>query len=518
MKKDKDIVIGLDSSTQSAKAVAWSRTGEALAEGRAPIPMDMPQPGWVEQDAEDWWTAACGSLRELAQEIDPARVAGLAISNQRETVAFLDEDWRPVRPGIVWLDERAIDELQELSRTVGSGILHAVSGKPVDITPVVYRLSWFQRRQPDVLRRTEHILDVHGFLSRRLTGTATASWTSADPFGVFDINAKDWSREILAAIGLSADKFACLARPGSQIGTVTQEAAAATGLSEGTPLFAAGGDGQCAGLGVNAAREGVVYLNLGTAVITGAWSAEPRIGFDWRTMTSPTGEGYFLEGCQRAGAFLINWFVDNFAGGRGDPGVFERLEEEAAGLPVGSEGVAVCPYLSGCMDPHWDPAAKASISGLAPNHGRGHIYRAILEAITLESARTVSAMRRSGLSPEKIIAVGGGANSALWTRMFADSTGLPLHVSRSLEASALGAGISAAVGLGWHDGFDSAASAMSAEGPAIAPDPAAAAEWKAAARLQAASYRPSPPQPKLRDTDRAAIPGQVRELDGLESF
>ena len=488
---NKDIIIGLDSSTQSTKAIAWTRKGAALAEGRAPIQMDMPEPGWVEQDVEDWWEAACTALKKLMHEIDPSRVAGLAISNQRETVAFLDESGRAVRPGVVWLDERAIDELPRLRSELGADVLHAVSGKPVDITPVVYRLGWFKRHRPDVLSKAVQIVDVHGFLSGRLTGMNTASWTSADPFGVFDIELKDWSDVILAAVGLSSSQFARLAPPGSPIGRVTAKAAEETGLREGTPLFAAGGDGQCAGLGVNAAREGVVYLNLGTAVITGAWSADPRIGLEWRTMTSPTGRGYFLEGCQRAGAFLVNWFVDNFVGGREDPDTFERLEAEAAKLPIGSEGVAVCPYLSGCMDPHWDPAAKASIGGLAATHGRGHIYRAILEAITLESARTIDAMRGSGLEPKKIVAVGGGGNSELWTRMYADATGLPLHVSRSLEASALGAGMSAAVGLGWYADFDSAASAMSGEGPAIEPNRESAAEWKAASVIQAAAFRPS---------------------------
>lgn len=485
-----DLVIGLDSSTQSTKAIAWTREGEALAEGRAPISMNLPQPGWVEQDPEEWWRSACVALQELSEQIDTGRVAGLAISNQRETVAFLGGDGKAVRPAIVWLDERAIDEVRLLSEAVGSEKLHKLSGKPIDITPVAYRLSWFKRHDPQVLANAAQIVDVHGFLSGRLSGTSTASWTSADPFGVFDIEMKIWSAEILAHLGIAEQQFARLARPGSAIGRVSAAAAEATGLAKGTPLFAAGGDGQCAGIGTNAAREGVVYLNLGTAVITGAWAAEPRIGLNWRTMTSPTGEGYFLEGCLRTGAFLVNWFVDIFAGGLDDSSVFETLEAEAAALPVGSDGVTVCPYLSGCMDPHWDPTARASIGGLAVSHGRGHIYRAILESITLESSRAINAMRADGLNPRKIIAVGGGANSALWSRMYADATGLPFHVSRSLEASSLGAGMSAAVGLGWYPDFDSAASAMSGEGPAILPDPSARDAWDALSERQAKAYRP----------------------------
>ncbi|MEM6945562.1 MAG: FGGY-family carbohydrate kinase, partial [Pseudomonadota bacterium] len=477
---EKDIVIGIDSSTQSTKSIAWSREGEALAEGRAPTPMATPEPGWFEQNPEDWWAAAVTTLKDVAEQIDPARVAGVSISNQRETVAFLDENGAPTRPAIVWLDERCRDEIDRLRDEIDLEELHRITGKPPDLTPVVYRLSWLHNHQRTDLDRAAKIADAHAFLAGRLTGRIAASWTSADPFGVMDIASKVWWPPILNHLKLSATQFADLVPPGGRIGFVTAAAAAETGLGEGTPVFAAGGDGQCAGLGVDAARPGVIYLNLCTALITGAWSDQPRTGMDWRTMTSPTGEGYFLEGCQRAGAFLVNWVIDTFAGGRDDPSVFERLEREAATLPVGSDGVAVCPYLTGCMDPHWDPSARACIDGLGPQHGIGHIYRATLEALTLESARCIDAMRNAGLAPEKVVAVGGGANSTLWTKMFADATGLPLHVSNSLEASALGAGISAAVGAGWFEGFDAAAAAMSGMGPAIQPDPSAQLAWQAA--------------------------------------
>ncbi len=484
-----DLVVGLDSSTQSTKAIAWTRDGEAVAEGRASIPMSTPRAGWVEQDVEDWWSAARTTLTSLTATVDPARIAGLAISNQRETVALVDSALRATRPAMVWLDERARDEVKLLTGEFGGDRLHAITGKPPDLTPVVYRLSWLRRHAPAELDAAAGILDVHGFLTGRLTGRTVASWTSADPSGVFDIEARAWSVPILSHLRLDAERFAALEPPGALVGRVGGEAAKQTGLAAGTPVFAAGGDGQCAGLGVNAVREGVVYLNLGTAVVTGAWSASPRIGRFWRTMTSPDGHGYFLEGVQRAGAFFVNWFIDTFAGGRDDPGVFGRLEEQAASLPVGSDGVTVCPYLSGCMDPHWDADARAAFLDLAPHHGLAHLYRASLEALTLESARCIAAMAADGLSPERILAVGGGANSDLWSHMIADATGLPLTRSESLEASSLGAGMSAAVGAGWFEGFAEAASAMSREGGTHAPDRGARRQWSALLERQAKAYR-----------------------------
>ena len=488
---NQDLVIGLDSSTQSTKAIAWTRNGEAVAEGRASIAMDTPRPDWAEQSVEDWWSAACSSLRQVAAEIDIKRVAGIAISNQRETVAFLDAEGNTVRPAIVWLDERARQDIQLLSDAIGGERLHRITGKPADLTPVIYRLNWLKRHSPDTLSASARILDVHGFLTGKLTGTAAASWTSADPFGVFDIAEKTWSAPLLDHLGMSPDRFGVLHKPGTRVGTVTAAAAAASGLAAGTPVIAAGGDGQCAGLGVNATRSGRLYLNLGTAIIAGAWTGEPRVSRYWRTMTSPTGEGYFLEGVQRAGAFFVNWFIDTFAGGRDDPAVFARLEAAAEAIPIGSEGLTVCPYLTGCMDPHWDANARASFSGLSPAHGPAHLYRAMLEALTLESARCITAMENSGVEAHRILAVGGGANSRLWIRMLADANGLPVTLSKSLEASSLGAAMTAAVGVGWFQSFDAAAAAMSAEGDTVEPDPATRTAWQDASIRQAAAYRPS---------------------------
>jgi len=484
-----DLVLGVDSSTQSTKAIAWTRAGEARAEGRAAIPLHAPEPGHAEQDVEDWWRACRAALGEVAEQVDAARIAGIGVSNQRETVAFLDAEGRAARPSIVWLDERAREEVAAFSEQVGRERIHRLTGKPVDQTPVVYRLAWLRRRWPEGLSAVDRILDVHGFLALRLTGNATASWTSADPFGLFDIEAKQWSEEILGVLALERRQFAPVAPPGAEIGRLTDRAAAETGLRPGTPVYAAGGDGQCAGLGVNAVQPGVVYLNLGTAVITGMWTREPRPRLDWRSMTSPTGEGYFLEGCQRAGTFLVDWFVDRFAGGRKSPEAFATLEREAARLPVGSEGVTVCPYLCGSMDPHWNPAARAGIEGLSPTHGVAHVYRAILEALTLESARTIAAFAREGLAPSRIVAVGGGARNRLWTQMLADATGLPVALSANPEASSLGAGMSAAVGCGWHETFAAAAAAMSGCGGTVAPSPGARELWAPVSRRQAAAYR-----------------------------
>lgn len=489
MTVEKDIVIGLDSSTQSAKAIAWNRHGTPLAEGRADIALSQPQPGYVEQSPSDWWAASSNALRDLTDQINPDRIAALAISNQRETIGFFDDDMQETRPAITWLDDRALDEIENLTTEFGADRLHQITGRPpFDATVAVHSLSWMKRNQPEVWARSSKLLDAHGVLTYHLTGTAVASTTSIDAFTVFDIRQMQLSDAITAHLGLDAGHFAQIQRPGSIAGHVSLAAEVATGLPQGLPIVVGGGDGQCAALGVQAGAPGSVFLNLGTAIIAGCYAKDPLISQYWRTVTSPTGEGYFLEGCQRAGTFLLDWLCTEIGGQDTTAKTFKALEEKAVTLPVGSDGVTMSPYLLGCMDPHWDRDARAAIMGLSPNHSFVHVFRASLEATALQIARYIDAVRAAGMAPDHIVAVGGGSSNALWTGMIADACGLPIVQCQSAEASSLGAAITAAVGVGWYRDFDEASEAMVQLGSRLEPNAASKPAWDQLSARQAQSY------------------------------
>ena len=481
-------VLGIDSSTQSTKVIVWDEQGQPVSEGRAPINMKMPYPGHVEQDPHEWWDSFKIALRQALQKIDPMKVEGLSISNQRETVAFLDQDGTSLHSAMVWLDERAANEVGGLCEVLGGEKIHKISGKPIDPTPVLYRLKWLSKNKPEVLEKTHRILDVQGYLVFRLTGTAKTSWTSADPFGTFDIHKKVWSSTLLDQVGVRTDQFPEALCPGKEIGRILEKIASEFNLPMNLKIFAGGGDGQCAGLGVNAISGGRAYLNLGTAIIAGASSQDLRLSNFWRTLISPTGEGYFLESVQRAGAFFVNWFLECLGTGERTGEIFSRLEGQASKIEIGSEGVLVQTHLSGCMDPHWDPSSNGAFLGLRTHHTQAHLYRASLEALTLESARALKKMSHEGVELNKINVIGGGAQSSLWMKMIADATQLPAQKSLSNEASALGAGISAAVGAGWFANFEEAADAMTNEAELIEPDPKVAEKWEDLSSKQARPY------------------------------
>jgi sugar (pentulose or hexulose) kinase len=457
MPMDKDLVIGLDVSTSATKAIAWTRDGVPLAEGRSAIAMSRPSADAYEQDPEEWWRSACAALRELLGQVDPARIAALAISNQRETFVPLAADGSAVRPAIVWLDQRARPYVGWLSSRVGACRIHEISGKPVDVAPVAYRLAWMLHQEPEAYARAAVFADVHAYLALRFTGSLRTSWASADPLGLFDMRTRAWSPEILSALQLEPARLPECAPPGAVIGHIHRAGSQVTGLAEGTHLVAGGGDGQAAGLGVNALGPGRAYLNLGTAVVAGIYSAKYRTGQAWRTMGSCSGEGYYYETSLRSGTLLVDWFVENCGSGESR----QTLEAQAAGLPTGAEAILAVPYWGAVMTPYWDANARGCLIGLTTAHRASHLYRAILEGIALEQALVTSMIEEAaGIAVEEFVAIGGGAASDLWCTILANVCGKPVLRSQSVEASSLGAAMCAASGAGWYPTVSDAAAAM----------------------------------------------------------
>jgi sugar (pentulose or hexulose) kinase len=493
------LVIGLDSSTTATKAVAFDRGGDIAAQARREIPLSSPRPNYYEQDPEDWWASTCGALQDVAREVDPKRVAAIAVSNQRETFAALDENGKAVRPAIVWLDERCRDEVGPFSAKVGAGKIHRITGKPPDYAPVVYRLAWMKRHEPDILARSRVISDVHSYIVHRLAGRYVSSWASADPLGLFDIRRKKWSPAVLDALELREDRLPSTCPPGVVIGSVGEEASKATGLSTNTLVVAGGGDGQSAGLGVNALRPGRAYLNLGTAVVCGVFSEGYRVNKAFRTICGVVESGYYCECSLRAGMFSVDWLIRNMIGidPASRPSIYRELEIGALGVAPGSDGLFYLPYLCGAMNPYWDMNARGAFIGLSSSHGRGHLYRAVLEGIAFEQSLALRAVEKAtGSRVEELFAIGGGAASEAWFRIIADITGKTTYRPRTTEASGLGAGISAAVGAGWYGGFREAASGMTGNRDAIKPDAGISARYQALYRDYGRIY------PALRGLER----------------
>lgn len=458
-----DLVIGIDSSTTATKAIAFDARGRIVAEGRAPVPLSNPHPGWFEQEVSDWTGALTKALKQLTKKIDAKRIAGLAISNQRESFAQFDSKGKALRPGTLWLDERAQKEVKDIVAELGAEAVHNISGKPADVTPCLYRCRWLSTHMPKVWARTAKTAEVHGVLTHFLTGQWATSTASADPMGLLDVGAYDWSDVLLKAARLTREQLPRLHRPGEIMGEVTAEAAKLTGLKPGTPVIAGGGDGQCAGTGANTFLEGRAYVNLGTAAVSGSYGKHYAANRAFRTMMAVGEEGFSFETAIRTGTFLVNWMVERLfnVSPDKDPGIFKALETEAKASPIGAHGLVLVPYWSGVMTPYWDSAARGVIAGLSGNHSRGDVYRALLEGVALEQAMMTNQVADATTPITHFAAVGGGSRSDLWCQILADASARDVKRLETAEASALGAAMAAAKGASWYKSVPQASAAMS---------------------------------------------------------
>lgn len=459
---DKDYVVGVDCSTTATKAVVWDSRGRSVAQARATFDLSHPRPGWAEQNAEDWWTATSAAVRRVCQTVDAARIRGLSITHQRETFVCLDHNGKPLRPAILWMDTRAVDEVAEF----GSADVHRITGKPPNPTPAWYKILWLSEHEPETLRRTGKVVDVHAFLVHRLTGEWCTSYGSADPLGLLDMTTFDYHDGLLDAAHLRREQLPALVRPGATVATVTHHVAADLGLPRGLPVIAALGDGQAAQLGTGAIIPGRAYLNLGTGVVSGTFGEEYTYGEQYRVLSAAVPDCYTLETFIGGGTQNLAWFVDKFAGvdtrALGLELTPEQvLETAAALLPPGSGGLMALPYWTGALTPYWDPQARGALIGLTSSHGKSHVYRALLEGIAFEQRLLTDGAEQATRQPiEQIVALGGGSRSRVWCQIVADVLNRPVDVVQEPESTCLGAGMLAAVTSGIYATLREAAENM----------------------------------------------------------
>ncbi len=458
-----DLVIGIDQSTTATKAIAFDRRGRIVAEGRAAVPISNPRMGWFEEEVSDWTGSTAKALKLLTRKIARDRIAAVSISNQRESFAQFDKTGKALRPGTLWLDERAHVEVKEIADEVGSDRLHLLSGIPDDVTPCRTRCRWFSKNEAKMWGKTAKTAEVHGVLTHFLTGEWKTSISSASPMGLLDAKTYDWSDTLMAAAKVRRDMLPALVPSGEVMGLVTAEAARITGLKAGTPVVAGGGDGQCAGAGANTFLKGRAYLNLGTAAVSGSYGEAYAVDRSFRSLVAVGETGFSYETAIRTGTYLLTWLVERIfhQNAAKNPNIFAELEGEAKAVPIGSRGLVMLPYFSGIMTPYWDTDGRGMFAGLSGSHTRADLYRALMEGIAMEQAMMTNRVAEVTSPIDHFAIVGGGSRSDLWCQIVADASGRDVKRLETVEASALGAAMAAAKGAGWFKTLPAAAAAMS---------------------------------------------------------
>lgn len=442
------LVIAVDSSTTSSKAIVVDVEGNVLALGKREIPLRTPQQGFGEHNPAHWWSSTNAAIAEAVSKLkmkDRGRIEAIGLTHQRETFAPFSLDGTPLRDGILWLDIRAADQIKKY----GTPEIHKLSGKPADVTPAIYKMAWVKEHEPEMWASADKIVDVHGYLVYCLTGEWNSSVAAADSLGLFDIEKLDYSDQLMDIAGVKREQMAKLYQPGDVIGYVKKDVREAWNISKEIPVIAGLGDGQAAGVGAAAVDPEVAYLNMGTAVNAGVTANEYQYGQVFRTLAGGIPDTYVLEVLQSSGAFLTTWFRKEFGNPALNGGPDPELEAKAAARTVGSGGLVTLPYWNAVQSPYWEPIARGGVVGWRGTHGRGSMYRSLLEAISMEMARSLGALQEAtGTKLTTVRAMGGGVRSKLWRQIMTDAIGLPITACKEDEISALGAGVVAMASTG----------------------------------------------------------------------
>ncbi|MFP5260707.1 MAG: xylulokinase [Blastocatellia bacterium] len=441
------LLLGIDVSTTGAKSLIIDGDGEVLAAATTPLNVSAPRPLWSEQDPESWWRAVVSSIRRALAQASKhgGRVAAIGLTGQMHGLVLLDEHEAVLRPAILWNDQRCGAECDDIRALFGIERLVEVTGNDALTGFTAPKILWVQKNEPEIYARVRHILLPKDYIRLKLTGAMAMDKADGSGTMLFDLKARDWSSEVLRALNISRDWLPRTYEGPEVTGEVSGEAAAATGLSAGTPVVAGGGDQAAQATGVGAVRSGVVALTLGTSGVVFAATESPLVDPRGRLHSfchSVPGR-WHLMCVMLSAAGSLQWYRDSLAPRTS----FEDLMAEAEGAPAGSQGLLFLPYLTGERTPYADPLARAAMVGLTARHGRAHMTRAVLEGVAFGLRDSFELIKGAGLGALGQVRVsGGGARSLLWRQILADVLGVELVSVNTTEGAAYGAALLAGVG------------------------------------------------------------------------
>jgi sugar (pentulose or hexulose) kinase len=478
-------LLAIDNGTQSVRALLFDPRGNLIAKYRTEIqPYYSQEPGWAEQDPAVFWNAVCSACQGLWQipGVDRNSIAAVSLTTQRATMLNVDQQGQPLRPAIVWLDQRRTEKLKPISGLWGIAFALAGASETADYLQAEGEANWIRTHQPDVWENTYKYLLLSGFLTHHLVGRFVDSVGCQVGYIPFDYKAQHWSKSWdwkWQALPMDPRILPELVPIGQPLGEITPAASAATGIPVGLPLIAAAADKACEVLGSGGLEPHIGCVGYGT---TATINTTHRRYIEIIPLIPPypaaVPEAYNLELQIFRGYWMVSWFKNEFglneqrlAEKHGVPpeDLFDALVTQ---VPPGADGLVLQPYWSPGLR-HPGPEARGSVVGFNDMHTRSHLYRAILEGLAYalrEGAERTS--KRSGVPITELRVAGGGSQSNAAMQLTADIFGLSASRPHLYEASGLGAAMDAAVGSGIHPDFPTAVAEMTRTGDTFEPDPA----------------------------------------------
>jgi xylulokinase len=459
-------VIGVDIGTQSTKALLVDQHGAIVAQHASSYRPDTPRPLWAEQWPAVWLKAVIECIAACVAEAKAAGIAAGSIKALCVSSLYggsgipVDSDMRPLAPCLIWMDRRATAQVEWVRNNVDLERLHTITGNGVDSYYGYTKMLWLRDHEPDVWAQTRYFLPPNAYVIYMLSGEVAVDHSSAGNIGgIYDIAKRDWSDEALDMLGIPATMMPeRLVESSDVVGGLLSQWTEQLGLDAGTAIVAGGVDAAVATFAAGVTRAGQHVAMIGTSMCWGYinQSVDARHGLvSMPHVFNGQRDIYVFGGAITAGA-SVTWFREQFCHAEieaarttphGDP--HRLLEEFAAKVPAGSDGVMFLPYLMGERSPVWDAKASGAFVGLSLFHTRAHLYRAVLEGVSFALKHNIEAGRQGAQSlDDKLIVVGGAAHSDLWMQIIADITGYPVYTIEQEVEAAMGAALLAAVGVG----------------------------------------------------------------------
>ena len=439
------LALGVDLGTTGVRVVAVDAQGALVAEVTHSYPLYTPQPGWTEQRPEDWVRASLAALREIAAGLKGQEIVAIGLSGQMHGMVALNAHGQPIRPAILWNDQRTSLAVAEIEAAIPRREMVNRTGNPAITGFHLPKLLWLRQAEPEAYARTRHSLLPKDYLGYVLTGVMAAEPTDASGTNCFNLAHKTWDFDVLRALNVDPALFPEIIPSHGVTGPLTAEAAA-TGLPEGLPVVAGAGDNAAAatGLGLSSRQLALGSVSLGTSGVIFAPLREPTPDPEGRVhLFCHADGGYNLLGVTLAAAGSLQWYRDTLAPGQS----FDELMGLAAQSSPGANGVTFKPYLAGERTPHLNPKLRGSFSGLSLATTQADIVRAVIEGVAF-SLRDALDVTSSLTTLTRALATGGGAKSDLWLQIVADVLKLPLSRPAQNQGAAYGAALLALQGVG----------------------------------------------------------------------
>lgn len=449
-------LLGIDIGTSACKAALYTAEGHVVADASSSYPTYYPQVGWAEQSPIAWWGAVCMGVNSMLSKccVNPCDIVGIGVDGQSWSAIAVDRQGTVLHNTPIWTDTRAKEICKQVKKSVNEDALFALCGNPLQPTYSLPKILWYKEHRPAVYRKAYQMLQSNAFIVYQLTGVFTQDLSQGYGLHCFDMHGGIWDETMCKMLGINIELLPELYPCQAVVGTVTRAAAALTGLAAGTPVVAGGLDAACGTLGAGVIANGQAQEQGGQAggmsICMDTYQADKRLILGFHVVPGH----WLLQGGTVGGGGMLRWIREQMC-----PELsFTQMSDEAMTVPAGSDGLVCLPYMAGERSPIWDPDAKGMLYGLSYDKTRAHMIRAAMEGVAFSLRHNLEVAEVAGASPAVLRAMGGAANSHVWTQIKADVTGKPIAVPASDTATTLGAAILAGVGTGMYASFEEAVS------------------------------------------------------------